>query len=341
MPTPTPSYPLVLTADLHLTDKPRDEYRWDVFGDLEYIASNSRGRATLVVLGDVTDRKNNHPARLVNRVVESFKRLADAFDHVYIIKGNHDYENKDEAFFSFLSHIPGVTFVSEPLHVGRVAMLPHMRDDAEIADVIARLHPLETDLALLHVTVGGAHASNGQEMGGLYSGAFPSGIDYFSGDIHVPQKVGDFEYVGSPYHVHFGDKFTPHIVRIATPRALPEYVEFDRKVNRHVLDINSPDELPKVGPEQRIKGGDQVKVRVHLSRAEVFTWAACRDRVKGWATQKLIDLCGCEMVLTDEVRPLAPMSERSARKSPESILREFTAAQDLPGPLIAMGLDLL
>src|SRR6185437_9098321 len=38
-----------------------------------------------------------------------------------------------------------------------------------------------------------------------------------SGDIHVPQRLREPygpEYIGAPYHIDFGDKFTPRVLLI-------------------------------------------------------------------------------------------------------------------------------
>ena len=57
----------LVTADLHLSEKPRDGYR---FAAMERIAEliEKHKPSTLLLLGDLTESKDYHPALLVNDV---------------------------------------------------------------------------------------------------------------------------------------------------------------------------------------------------------------------------------------------------------------------------------
>ena len=101
---------MIITSDLHLTDRARDEYRWELFPWLIELVEET-GSDEVLILGDLTDAKNNHSAELVNRMV---KELTNLPAHVYVLKGNHDYVDPDQPFFGFLNEIPGVRFVTHP-----------------------------------------------------------------------------------------------------------------------------------------------------------------------------------------------------------------------------------
>ncbi len=80
---------MILTADLHLTDQPEDEYRcaslmryWNAPGIFKM--------ETYLSWGDLADRKDRHAARLLNRMREQFKRLSSHGMVTHIIMGNHD-----------------------------------------------------------------------------------------------------------------------------------------------------------------------------------------------------------------------------------------------------------
>ena len=92
--------PLIFT-DIHLTDNPREEYRWRVFDDAIVQFLFLKKATDIMILGDLTDRKDNHSASLVNRLVRNVKRLAELAP-VTVLMGNHDYLDPINPFFGFL-----------------------------------------------------------------------------------------------------------------------------------------------------------------------------------------------------------------------------------------------
>jgi hypothetical protein len=187
-------YPALLTSDLHLTDNPSDEYRWSIFDRLEAVGKQCDARS-LLILGDLTDAKDRHSAKLVNRLTNSIDSLADVMN-VYILKGNHDYLNEDWPFFDFLGRLDGVKFLVNPLSLkvgnepAHWVFIPHTRD--KVLHGIRLVQPT-TRYCFMHHTVKGAIASNGMRMEDEGPGIRWPHVDtckYYSGDIHVPQRVG-------------------------------------------------------------------------------------------------------------------------------------------------------
>src|SRR3954470_7797877 len=212
--------PALLTADLHFVAEPACEYRWSLFPWLHRTCKEERVK-TLCILGDLVDRKDNHPAVLVNRLADAIEWLhADTGVEIVIMAGNHDWLKEGEQFFKFLRHIKGVSYVTEPWEhpdtKGPLAMfLPFARDPSEEWKDLTSLDLYQ--YVFMHQTISGSIASNGQRMSGETLPYIFDGVGkIYSGDIHVPQVVrsvvADVEYVGSPYHVHFGDNFTPRVV---------------------------------------------------------------------------------------------------------------------------------
>ena len=77
----------LFASDLHLSDRPKDRYRFGLFKWLAEQQQKHQITATFI-LGDITDRKDNHSAVLVNKTVNSLLTLKPP---VYILKGNHDF----------------------------------------------------------------------------------------------------------------------------------------------------------------------------------------------------------------------------------------------------------
>ena len=95
---------ILLTSDLHFTDKPEDSYRFDLFDAMrdwceEYPIKH------IIILGDLTNEKDNHSSKLVNKIVNGIFSLT-CYCPVDILMGNHDYIDPENAYFQFLEVIP-------------------------------------------------------------------------------------------------------------------------------------------------------------------------------------------------------------------------------------------
>jgi hypothetical protein len=194
------------------------------------------------------------------------------------------------------------------------------------------------DYLFMHQTVKGSIASNGQEMDGEELPPLNAGKVY-SGDIHVPQVIGSVEYVGSPYHVHFGDNFRPRCILLdSRNRAVDLFYE---GISRVTLRIRSLKELHGV---DWLKPGDQVKLVVTLAEAEKADWR----RIKADAVKQL----GRFKVELEDVQLVIDRSERqrhrvgggnasSSRQSDPDAILAYVEREGLGGEAYDVGLELI
>src|ERR1700747_822103 len=115
----------LLTADVHWTSDPKEAYRWDL---IEWLIQKAKEERidNVIILGDLTVKKDNHPSALVNRLCLGLSELARVA-HVFINKGNHDFVDPKTPFFGFLERMPKIRFFTEPTVVEvRVAGKPEM-----------------------------------------------------------------------------------------------------------------------------------------------------------------------------------------------------------------------
>lgn len=270
--------PALLASDLHLTSNPADEYRWELFPWLTEQIRRA-GAKTLVLCGDLTDAKDYHPSELVNRTVKVIDQMSALCD-VMIIRGNHDYLRDGHMFFEFLNALPHVNVITKPCDDGvtdpdgaLTLYLPHTKtpmkdwsgfDFSNFAYVF------------MHQTAPGSLAGNGQAMGGEEMPLLNAAGKVFSGDIHVPQKVGPIEYIGSPYHVHFGDNFQTRVIEI--DRSGKQFDLHFPSIRKVMLDVTSLDDF--VEASRGLGAKDQVKVRVSLPESEKHYWRAVKATIE-------------------------------------------------------------
>ncbi|MDK1290121.1 metallophosphoesterase [Pseudoalteromonas umbrosa] len=328
----------LLLADLHFTDKAKDEYRWALFPWLKaQVAEHNIN--TIYILGDVTDAKDRHNAKFTNRLINELVDLSlDA--QVIITMGNHDYLDPTTPFFGFLDGMANITYVKEPMvhhdpELGKLLLLPHSRTPE--AD-FGHFNFSEYAAVFVHQSVIGAIASEFYEIShGLSHHFFDDSHKTWAGDIHCPQRHGKLEYIASPYHVHFGDLFEPRVVMLeddATTIAKELYFPAPQRVTLRVKDV---DELT----DYDLQPGDQVKVHLTLAQSDVHLWNTYKKRIKAHCVKNNWQFHGCQL----HVEKLAVSQKQSdahtqsaaelkAVASPQETLLRFAKTQALQGELL-------
>lgn len=327
--------PALLVSDLHLTNNPKDSYRWGLFPWLERECRSHHVR-TLAILGDVTDAKDYHPAELVQRVVSSVQSCAQYVEQVVILTGNHDFLREGAVFFEFLRVLDRVQFVTKPWESDgdtRCLWLPYTKAPAQAWASFDFSHYSYT---FIHQTAKGSVASNGQKMEGESLPKF-TGTKVYSGDIHVPQQIGEVEYVGSPYHVHFGDKFAPRAVLLTRKGAQDLHFPC---LQRFVIKCGSVQELREL-LQRDTERGDQVRVRIALTPEERHEWAHVRREVVLTARQAEVTLEGVELIPVTSKRVQLATATRSATRSPSALLENYVAREGWGADALEVGLELL
>lgn len=315
---------MIITTDLHLTDRERDEYRWEIF---PWLFEKLEEGEALLILGDLTDAKDGHSAQLVDRIVRTLAEIPN--NPIYILKGNHDYLDPTTPFFGFLDRIPGVRFFVEPAYETvegvEILFLPHERRPVEAWEGL----DLDSDLVVCHQTFDGAQASNGHKLQGGISRRYFSRRGYkgkvYSGDIHVPQICGDVTYVGTPYPVAFGDDYVPRVMTYGRKSGVTQLQPPTiRKVVR-TLAMDDESDLAD------LRKGDQIKLRVQLDREDFASWEEIRASVVAAAESRGAYVHSIEL----EARPVVEKRKRGAKteratpSDPRRLLDEFCEAHGL------------
>lgn len=311
---------ILVTADLHFTDHPKDEYRFGIF---EWLVAQSwiHRIGRVYVLGDLTEKKDRHSASLVKKIINGFELLREKAE-VTVLMGNHDFIDIESPFFEFINHIDCVRFIADPQETDQgIYCVPYQPDqysfDASLGDMEVG------DGVFIHQMIDGAIGDTGARLTGFNTATLaakrPKWV--FSGDIHTPQRVGIVEYVGSPYMTRFGVPYTPRVLLLDTETGNTQNLYFPAP-RKLTLTIRSPDELLTAGVEK-----DHVKVILELPRSELTTWPTQKQRI--------VDICrelGCELYgaeLKPQRRRERITAEPSARTDGE-VFNTFCKAEKVP-----------
>lgn len=302
----------IITSDLHLTDKDRDEYRWGLFPWLkEQIHDNNADM--LLFLGDTTDAKDKHDAKLTNRIVETFTKLSKNIEYFYILRGNHDYIDEATPFFKFLNNIKGIQFITEPTPINFIInclLVPNTRNfDIDFAGY---------DYIFCHQTFRGAVVENGMPMEGIPPEIFDGwNGKVISGDVHVPQTMnkGKITYVGAPYHIRFNDKFLPRVILLEDNGKIKNL--FYKTIKKHTVSLSNPSELDTY----KFKTGDQVKIKLLIN--DISDWEKFKAELTAKCKALHVDLHQIEFVKKDFSLSLQEQESKLKSMSAEEIFESY------------------
>ncbi len=319
-------------------DKPDAAYRWTLFDWLHQTIREEKVKV-LYILGDLTDAKDYHSAELVNRIVHEIDRLTKAFPNlqIVILAGNHDWLKAGQEFFKFLNVIKNVTYITRPtedpdVHGPATFYLPYSKNPAKDW---ANFDFSHYQFLFMHQTIKGAVSSNGQEMEGENLPKLDAGKVY-SGDIHVPQIIGGVEYVGSPYHVHFGDKFKPRCVLLESARRAVD-LHFET-ISRVTVKVSSLSELHRM----TFRPGDQVKLRIELSEEDKHGWSKIKRQGANWLQEQGCIVHGVELIVVKSTRRRVDgLSGSKPAYSPSEAITRFVEAEELGGDALEIAMEVI
>ena len=327
---------ILKVADLHLTDGKEAEYKWKFFTWLEkQVDKHQIGRVD--ILGDLTDKKDQHKSTLVNRTIDALVSLSNKCD-VAILMGNHDYIDASSPFFKFLNHIPNITFVSEPKAIDGELFLPHARNPVEEWGTIEedglenysfkKFHTIN-----IHQCLIGSKTPTGFSLDhGMSKDFFKdyNGVVY-AGDIHMPQVVGNVEYIGSPYPTTFGPggvEYRCLLIDSVGDELDLEYLCLDK----WSLRIKDPIDLD----EYDLVEGDQVKIVIELHPTYFPDWPELKKEIKTYCDKAGVELHGLEMVpekkKSGRIKRNRSKAARQVRvEAPVKTLTRFAEKEELDG----------
>jgi DNA repair exonuclease SbcCD nuclease subunit len=177
---------------------------------IPYIKKNVKEGDILFILGDWFDNRQLLDIYVMNTSIDIIFDLADILP-IYFITGNHDiYKKYDTDVNSIVAfkYIPNVIVYEKPLVVTnketKILVLPWI-GNGETEENYVRANKF--DYIFSHTNINGFKYDNGREIrrAGANLLKFKSIKRLFSGHIHKRQKLGNFIYIGSPYHTKRGD----------------------------------------------------------------------------------------------------------------------------------------
>lgn len=316
----------LLVADLHFDDNPANEYRWNIFTDIIKAVPTE-----VYILGDLCHKKDRHSAALVNRLISQLCELAVRGITVTILCGNHDEPLRGPPYWSFLSGIPGLNFITTPSRFpDGLLVLPHSVDPTT---EWAHIDFNKYKCILMHQPVSGADLGNGMIIDEGAVLVFPD-IPLYSGDLHYPQVVHGIEYLGTPYPINFGEHHTYRMLVLDRHWNQIEEIIL-HPVAKHKITVHSLEELQ----QWTVQAGDQAKVEFVLPASRVDQWPVEQAAIAEWAQEHGVTLSVVTAAI--ETSPSGMEESGTGYALPIDVLVAFSEVEGIEEALLMTGYNLL
>lgn len=331
----------LVTADLHLSENPRDQYRFDFMKSLRTLVKKYEVDL-LIVVGDLTEAKDRHNADLVNRVVTEFYKFSQ-LSPVVVSSGNHDWHaDAQNPFFSFLRRIAGISWVGTPTSSTDLPIPPLQKLGSSIFLPFAPnpekdwkgLKLGQYNRIFCHQAFRGAISESGRTLDfGTPVDIFPKGSNVIAGDIHKPQQIGPVTYVGAPYTIDFGDDYEPRVLLLDKGKMRSIPCEGSQK---RLIDGAS---LSDIGKQiTKLSKGDILKIRCPLEAGGKKSWQEIKTEIREYAEKHGLIVDGIHPIVT---KSKARTVKAKANQSDEEILRSYATHRRLHDRILKTGLWLM
>lgn len=191
---------MIVFSDLHLSEETSETVFNEVFPGL-IAAAETFGDRLLVCLGDFWHLRYQVSVRLQNMVLAFFSKLDRLGISIALLPGNHDQiDVRGENALSIFELLFNVTVYSAPQWSAYGLWIPYRKDKEDIKRALALPNTRGAPRVVwMHHGVLGAMMNNtAQDTKGIEPGLFDDWT-VFCGHYHKRQKVGNVQYVGTPY----------------------------------------------------------------------------------------------------------------------------------------------
>lgn len=217
-------------TDIHFGNKNNSkQHNRDCADFVDWFIQQSEDCETCIFLGDWHHHRASVNVSTLNHSVENVGKLSRAFEHVYMIMGNHDLyyrEKRDLNSLPYAGLFDNVTLVEDALVENDVALIPWL-----VGDEWKTLSKTKCRYMFGHFELPFFKMNAMVEMpdhGGI-NAEHLTGPEYvFTGHFHKRQNKGNVHYLGSPFGHNYADTWDDDrgMMKLSWG-GTPEYINFD------------------------------------------------------------------------------------------------------------------
>ena len=216
---------------------------------LKYVCDLAEEGESIIVLGDVFEKKDRIPNVVKNELVKVLRLFKEKGCKMYFIVGNHDKNSEGVLAVEFLSRTYGRVIRSIKLleiEGRKMLFVPFCKRDEGVLKILDKYRDKEI-IVCGHVEVEGADLGYISHKGdNLFKVEDFRGFSYvFDGHYHKKHEIGNVRFVGSIYRTDWGDMYDKYVYRIdkngkIIAIKLPDFS------NRIVVEIKNKDDVERI-----------------------------------------------------------------------------------------------
>lgn len=161
---------------------------------------------TIICLGDYHDNRHNLNVNTMHYSLAGMEKLANNFDNVIMLSGNHDLffrENRNVSSIEFGRHIDNLSIIDDIITIGNVTLMPWL-----VGDEWKTIPENKSKYIFGHFELPNFFMNGMTEMpdhGGLNQAHFKNQDYVFSGHFHKRQARDKVIYIGNTFPFSFSD----------------------------------------------------------------------------------------------------------------------------------------
>jgi DNA repair exonuclease SbcCD nuclease subunit len=226
-------------------------------------------RCPLIIAGDLHDTKANLRAECVSALINTFKQAEVT---IYLLIGNHDLQNERTNLRHSLDFLDPYSYIVKDSFEGPFGTFFAYQPNPD--DFEKRLKVISAGkIVIMHQGLKGTDSGEYFHDRTAISYESCKHLRVISGHYHKRQTFKEFDYIGNPYTLNFGEASTEAKgYQILLENGQLEFVPLD--LPRHTiveLSLDIGKKLIKIERTFRLKKEDKVWVKVYGESGELYS----------------------------------------------------------------------
>jgi DNA repair exonuclease SbcCD nuclease subunit len=334
-----------LISDIHFGTHEMDLEKWldiqlSYFKDffIPILKKQYKKGDKVFILGDLFDNRTYINIKVLVRVLELFDIFEEMNIDIHILTGNHDLWGEKEYRYNSLMSLKkysNVSIYTEPTVLEsddkKILMLPWVTDLKEEHKIL-KSYAGKVDYLFTHSDLRGAKTNLKVTLKhGPTIADFVGFPQVYAGHIHLYQKMENFTFLGSPYHLDRNDKGNSKgltILDIATGKekwikneVSPEYKTITIKSEE---DVEHLDRLIKIDSVTEEKDNF---IDIHINNSIIINKPEIRKKIEQVSKRKRITIKQLDDIQIEDTVEDIDLDDIGEEISVEDMIRQYVKNQ--------------
>ena len=205
----------ILISDLHFGNAGDSQiHNMDLLDFFDWVIENANGIKQLTIMGDTFHNRHKLSLDTINYAIRGIEKLAEHFDRIIILVGNHDMfyrDTRETNSCSVFKHIKNVEVVENYMVEDDSVYVSWLCNAEEYDVLIEKTKKYKTKYMFSHMEFSTFQLNDHYEMVHGQSHKELKHLDtVFTGHYHGRQLKDNIVYIGTPFPYDFNDANDPN-----------------------------------------------------------------------------------------------------------------------------------